>query len=145
MGQPEDLGGPGGGEDCPEVWETQPGGGGEDPGGLWGLWGPGGLSGGRPGAALGDSGRFGSGGAAQAVGVSPTPLPPPPPGPRSAALSLLGCLGGGVLLGTALLDLLPTYLGSIGAALRELRIPVRDSGEGVGVWDGMGGRGGGMD
>ena len=72
--------------------------------------------------------------------------PPPPPGPRGAALSLLGCLGGGVLLGTALLDLLPTYLGSIGAALRELRIPVRDSGEGVGVWDGMGGRGGaGMD
>lgn len=46
-------------------------------------------------------------------------------GPRGAALSLLGCLGGGVLLGTALLDLLPTYLGSIGAALRELRIPLQ--------------------
>ena len=30
-----------------------------------------------------------------------------------------------MLLGTALLDLLPTYLGSIGGALRELRIPVR--------------------
>ena len=93
-------------------------------------------------------GRFGGfwevrfrGGRSGCGGLTNTPSPPP--GPRSAALSLLGCLGGGVLLGTALLDLLPTYLGSIGAALRELRIPVRDSGEGVGVWDGMGG--GGMD
>ncbi|XP_071883982.1 zinc transporter ZIP1 [Anas platyrhynchos] len=51
-----------------------------------------------------------------------------PPGTadlQSPGLSLLSCFAGGVLLGTCLLDLLPSYLAGIAAALEELRVPLQ--------------------
>ncbi|KAM9169085.1 LOW QUALITY PROTEIN: zinc transporter ZIP1 [Mergus octosetaceus] len=51
-----------------------------------------------------------------------------PPGTadlQSLGLSLLSCFAGGVLLGTCLLDLLPSYLAGIAAALEELRVPLQ--------------------
>ncbi|NXD88798.1 S39A1 protein, partial [Halcyon senegalensis] len=44
---------------------------------------------------------------------------------RSPVLSLVSCFAGGVFLGTCLLDLLPDYLASIGAALEGLRVPLQ--------------------
>ncbi|XP_053907006.1 zinc transporter ZIP1 isoform X2 [Cuculus canorus] len=44
---------------------------------------------------------------------------------HSAVLSLVSCFAGGVFLGTCLLDLLPDYLRSIGAALEGLRVPLQ--------------------
>ncbi|XP_030329993.1 zinc transporter ZIP1 [Strigops habroptila] len=44
---------------------------------------------------------------------------------RSPVLSLVSCFAGGVFLGTCLLDLLPDYLSSIGAALEGLRVTLQ--------------------
>ncbi|XP_074785156.1 zinc transporter ZIP1 [Athene noctua] len=51
--------------------------------------------------------------------------PPSAAESRSPVLSLVSCFAGGVFLATCLLDLLPDYLASIGAALEGLRITLQ--------------------
>ncbi|KAM6228996.1 zinc transporter ZIP1 [Spheniscus humboldti] len=51
--------------------------------------------------------------------------PPSSADARSPVLSLVSCFAGGVFLATCLLDLLPDYLASIGAALEGLHITLQ--------------------
>ncbi|XP_063032718.1 zinc transporter ZIP1 isoform X1 [Melospiza melodia melodia] len=60
-----------------------------------------------------------------ACGLAPLWCFRQPPDPRSPVLSLVSCFSGGVFMGTFLLDLLPDYLGSIGAALEGLRVTLQ--------------------
>ncbi|XP_061207846.1 zinc transporter ZIP1-like [Neopsephotus bourkii] len=57
-----------------------------------------------------------------ACGLGPLGCFRRPPGPPSPLLPLLSCFAGGVFLGTALLELLPSALCSLGAALQGLSL-----------------------